>query len=231
MALLPSLPKHWMLWSEWLLLFALLPFGFNWLIKTPAEQLGGISPRALLFGSLWGLTLIILRYYQKQKHQIPWNLSALRSANHWGQLLGVLFFSSIALSLLLYLYEPTKLFQLPKERTDLWLRILIFYPILSVLPQEIIFRLYFFDRYKSIFTNDRWLVVASALSFAHAHLLFGNPIAYILSFIGGLLFAKTYCHSKSLALVIVEHALYGQFIFTIGLGWYFYSGAVTTPAG
>jgi hypothetical protein len=46
------------------------------------------------------------------------------------------------------------------------------------------------------------------------------------SFFGGLLFAHTYHTSKSLALVWLEHTLYGWTLFTLGLGWYFYHGNV-----
>ncbi len=43
---------------------------------------------------------------------------------------------------------------------------------------------------------------------------------------GGWLFADTYRQSRSLWLVCLEHALYGDLIFTIGLGTFFYHGAV-----
>ena len=40
------------------------------------------------------------------------------------------------------------------------------------------------------------------------------------------IFASTYSKTKSLALVTIEHGLYGISLFLIGLGWYFYGGAV-----
>jgi hypothetical protein len=48
----------------------------------------------------------------------------------------------------------------------------------------------------------------------------------ILTLLGGLMFAKTYEETGSLVLSGIEHALYGGFLFTIGLGKYFYYGAV-----
>ncbi|HXB22539.1 MAG TPA: hypothetical protein VNV88_14225 [Candidatus Solibacter sp.] len=45
------------------------------------------------------------------------------------------------------------------------------------------------------------------------------------STIGGLLFALTYQQSGSLLLACIEHAIFGNFIFTIGLGQFFYHGA------
>jgi len=54
------------------------------------------------------------------------------------------------------------------------------------------------------------------------HLIFGNLVPVILTVAGGYLFARTYLATRSLFCVCVEHALYGCFIFTIGLGHLFY---------
>jgi len=43
---------------------------------------------------------------------------------------------------------------------------------------------------------------------------------------GGWLFGGTYRRSRSLGLVCLEHALYGDLIFTVGLGQYFFHGAL-----
>lgn len=70
------------------------------------------------------------------------------------------------------------------------------------------------------------MIIASAITFAYVHMLYINPIAPILSFVGGIIFAQTYYKHRSLALVTIEHGLYGNFLFLLGLGWYFYSGSV-----
>ena len=44
--------------------------------------------------------------------------------------------------------------------------------------------------------------------------------------IGGLLFANTYNKHRSLLLVSIEHGLYGNTLFFIGLGWYFWGGSL-----
>ena len=74
--------------------------------------------------------------------------------------------------------------------------------------------------------SDNNLVISSALFFAITHILFLNFIAPILSFIGGLLFANTYNKHRSLLLVSIEHGLYGNTLFFIGLGWYFWGGSI-----
>ena len=42
--------------------------------------------------------------------------------------------------------------------------------------------------------------------------------AIILTFLGGLLFAFTFKKTKSTILVSIEHAIYGSWLFTIGMG-------------
>ena len=101
-----------------------------------------------------------------------------------------------------------------------------FYPVFSALPQEFIFCSFFFARYAPFFGTGRGMVLASAVIFAYAHVLYINPIAPVMSLLGGLIFAQTYWKSKSLALVTIEHSLYGISLFFSGLGWYFYSGNV-----
>ena len=125
-----------------------------------------------------------------------------------------------------YVVHPEHLFSLPKERTSLWLMVMLGYPILSVYPQELIFRAYFIHRYHKLFTNREVLFLTNALAFGYAHILFNHWLTMLLSAIGGYLFARTYYSSRSLALACIEHALYGCWIFTVGLGIYFYAGAM-----
>jgi len=103
---------------------------------------------------------------------------------------------------------------------------MLLYPIFSALPQEFIFCKFFFYRYKSLFKNDNNLVIFSGIFFSITHLLFLNFIAPILSLIGGLLFANTYKKYRYLLLVSLEHCLYGNTLFFIGIGWYFWGGSV-----
>ena len=46
-----------------------------------------------------------------------------------------------------------------------------------------------------------------------------------LTLVGGLLFAYRYTKTGSLLTSCVEHALYGCFLFTVGLGRFFYHAA------
>jgi len=131
----------------------------------------------------------------------------------------------IVLGLAVWWWAPHLLFSFVKRSPRFWAMVMLLYPLVSVYPQEFIFRAYFFHRYRALF-GDGWTVIAaSALAFGFVHIVFGNSISVVLSTIGGLLFALTYQQSGSLLLACIEHAIFGNFIFTIGLGQFFYHGA------
>jgi len=130
------------------------------------------------------------------------------------------------LTAVLWVAAPDLLLSFPLQRPLIWAAILVVYPLLSVYPQEIIFRAFLFHRYQPVLSSPAARVVASALLFGWAHVLFGNWTAPLLSTAGGFLFAWTYHRSGSLRLVAIEHALWGGWVFTVGLGRYFYSGGL-----
>jgi membrane protease YdiL (CAAX protease family) len=51
-----------------------------------------------------------------------------------------------------------------------------------------------------------------------AHLFFKNTLVIVLTFLGGILFAITYHKTNSTLLVSIEHAIYGCWLFTVGMG-------------
>lgn len=132
-------------------------------------------------------------------------------------------FVLVSLLLLTALFWPQWLFVLPLERPWVWLLVLVFYPVLSVYPQELIYRAFFFHRYHVLLPR-RWLFGLNVAAFSFLHIVFLNPVALALTLIGGYFFARTYLQTRSLAAVSAEHALYGGWIFTVGLGSYFYRG-------
>ncbi len=136
----------------------------------------------------------------------------------------------IILSTLLYIFTviifPDKLFLIQKNDVSLLYKIFVFYPLLSALPQEFIFCTFFFIRYKSLFNQEKKLVLTSAIIFCFAHIFSINWVAPFLSLFGGFIFANTYKKTKSLFFASFEHALYGNSLFAIGLGWFFWGGSV-----
>ncbi len=129
------------------------------------------------------------------------------------------------LGLAVRLFAPQLLFSFVKRAPALWALIMLLYPLVSVYPQELLYRAFFFHRYQALFGSGWTMLVASALAFGFVHIIFGNWLAVGLCTIGGLLFAFTYHSSGSMLLTCIDHALFGNFIFTIGLGQFFYHGA------
>jgi membrane protease YdiL (CAAX protease family) len=122
-------------------------------------------------------------------------------------------------------FAPQRLFDIPRHSPLLWLAIMIFYPLVSVYPQEVVFRAFVLERYAPALGSGWVAVGASAAVFGFVHIIFGHLLSVGLSFLGGLLFAYRYRRSRSLLAAAIEHSLYGQLIFTVGLGAYFYHGA------
>ena len=120
---------------------------------------------------------------------------------------------------------PEMLFILPREQTALWLTILVAYPLVSALPQEIVFRPLFFRRYGDLFPAGSGIWVNAAL-FALAHLMYWDWVVLAMTFSGGLAFAWAYERRGSFPTAVLMHALAGGIVFTLGLGRLFYSGAV-----
>lgn len=182
-----------------------------------------------MFAFLWAAALyafVILRIYHFEGWAKFWNWGAVTIKN----LKPILFRWAVAVAgmiAFLQWYEPSNLFNLWHTRPEIIPYILLVYPVLSALPQEFVFCSFFFTRYKTLFGSGAWMVAASAIVFAYAHILYINPVAPVLSLAGGIIFAMTYRAHKSLALVTIEHALYGNALFLIGLGPYFFSGNVS----
>ena len=130
----------------------------------------------------------------------------------------------VFLSLAVRLLAPQYLFSLIRRSPWLWLLIFFLYPLVSVYPQELFYRAFFFHRYKPLFGTGWGMVAASALAFGFVHIIFRNWLAVGLCVIGGLLFSLTYQTSGSLLLTCLDHAVFGDFLFTIGLGQFFYHG-------
>lgn len=119
---------------------------------------------------------------------------------------------------------PEGLFLVPRARPGLWLMVLVLYPIFSAYPQEIMFRAFFFHRYAGLFRRPATMIAANALLFGWAHIIVHSVTAMLLTTLGGLIFAAIYHRHRSTLLVGVEHALYGDFVFTVGIGGMFVNG-------
>jgi membrane protease YdiL (CAAX protease family) len=128
------------------------------------------------------------------------------------------------MTLYIWWRSPGALFYFPRRAPHVWMIVMCGYPFASALAQEFIYRTFFFHRYRPVFGGGWLLVLASATLFSFLHIIYDNVIAVALTFLAGVLFSWTYARTHSLALVSIEHALYGCAAFTVGLGHYFYEG-------
>ena len=133
----------------------------------------------------------------------------------------------VVIGALVYEFAPALLFSFVRAHPVVWAFVMLLYPLLSVYPQGIIYRAFVLHRYRDFFAampQKKWaLILLSALAFSLMHTVFRNAVAVVLTFAGGVLFARRHLETRSLLVSSFEHALYGCFVFTIGLGQFFYA--------
>lgn len=207
------------LWVEFIGLFAVIPAVIA--IGFPPDM---VFP--LLFGfTALGLVLLHLtpgfewRSLGRGAHRVDWRVAAGFGA-----------VTAIVGLVMVMQTAPEAAFALLRINPWLMLMIALLYPLLSALPQELVFRPLFFRRYGGLLPRGDWppLVLNAAL-FSFAHLMYWNWIVAAMTFCGGLVFAWSYERRGSFAEAVVLHALSGVILFALGLGVYFYSGNVVRP--
>lgn len=201
------------LWFEYGSLFFVLP-------AILALSSTGVPYWALL-ASATLVTLALLLTDRAFDRSLLWNDAGARRGV--GGVVALWAFGAVVLSLMVRGLAPEAWLSLPRQHPALWAGIMVGYPLLSVYPQNVVYRAFVFHRYRELFP-DQSMIWASAAAFSWAHVIFHNPVALMLTFAGGLIFGATYQKHRSLLLCSVEHALYGCLLFTIGLGSYLYQG-------
>ena len=172
--------------------------------------------------------LILMRRHGRRGAGVSTEAEEHRTNTTRADLIEALLLVSLCSVLLLALYPfitTSPMFEFPRERPIIWLVVLCLYPILSVVPQGLIFRRWFALRYTSLLGSGGTMIVIGALCFGCSHVLFGNVVAPVITAIGGALFMRTYLKSGSGWLADLEHAILGNVAFTIGYGQWLYSGA------
>ena len=208
---------RWLRWAEFATLFVLAPLLIA-LFLPPRRMFA-----ALALFSLAGLGLLLVtggfdwRFLRRGWRHLPWAEAGLLA-------LAVLAAGIAILSLT----RPEALFFLPRNAPQFMLLIALLYPLLSALPQELIFRALFFHRYGAMMPSRRVALLANAAVFAHAHLMYWSVIVLAMTAVGGWLFARAYL-DRGFPSAWFLHALAGNVIFLVGMGAYFYTGAVQRP--
>lgn len=193
--------------TEFFIIFIVLPISFAlqypWQIK-------------LIIGFLGFLYVIyILLKIEKNKFKIAPNLNWTL---FWKETIVKLVLIVLMTSLFVWITDKENMFEVLRNKPKLWVFILFVYSIFSVYPQELIYRTLYFQRYEALFKSKSLFIFVNAVVFSLAHMFFKNTLVLFLTFLGGILFALTYNKTRSTLLVSIEHAIYGSWLFTVGMG-------------
>lgn len=165
------------------------------------------------FGFIY--VLFVLLRIEKNKFKIAPNLD-------WKGFFNRVILQLIGIAILTITYmwfvDKPNIFIVVLNKPLLWLMIIFVYSFFSVYPQELIYRTFFFQRYQSLFKSEKLFILLNATVFSLAHIFFRNGLVLLLTFVGGILFALTFKKTKSTLMVTVEHAIYGSWLFTVGMG-------------
>ena len=203
---------------EFLIIFIALPLAYR---LSPVRV-----PALPLLWAVSGYALWQLLHDPRFDRSLLWNAAPL--THHLGTILVIFAVVAAALWLGVQLFAPALEWSFMRQNPIFWAIVMVAYPALSVYPQGILYRTFFFERYAVLFPGKWAIIVASAAVFAFLHIVFRNTLALALTFAGGLLFAFRYAETNSLLTSCVEHSLYGCWLFTIGLGQYFYHGTIAS---
>ena len=193
--------------TEFFLLFILLPTSFALDYSIWIKMLLAVAGFAYIIFILKRVERISFRI----KRAMDWK-------GFWKRVLVTGIFVIIVTTAYVLIEDASALFFVLLNKPLLFITILFVYTIFSVWPQEVIYRTFFFIRYESLFKNKSLFVFVNAVLFSLAHVFFKNTLVIILTFLGGLLFGLTYLKFRSTTLVSIEHALYGNWLFTVGMG-------------
>lgn len=120
-----------------------------------------------------------------------------------------------------YWIFPDLFFHYPVEEFKKYMITFFLYPVASVIPQEIIYRVYFFHRYKELVPEKYLLMLSNAIIFGLTHFIYGNWVAPLATFLVSWIFIFNYFRTRSLMNVSLEHYFYGLIMFTVGFGFFF----------
>ena len=125
---------------------------------------------------------------------------------------------AILTTLFIYLFQREDLFNVVIPKPRLWISFVLVYSFISVIPQEFIYRSFFFKRYRSLFKSEFTFLLINSMLFSFAHIWFRSWVVLGFTFVGSVLFNSTYKRTNSLLILCIEHAIYGSWLYTVGYG-------------
>jgi membrane protease YdiL (CAAX protease family) len=192
---------------ELLIIFVFIPISFAFDYAPILKLVIGVIGFSYITYVLFKVEKIKVRIEKNSNWRAFWKSTSIK-------FLGI----AIVTFLFVWFTDKESLFAVLLNKPKLWVLILLFYSLFSVYPQELLYRTFFFKRYKTLFKNEYVFIFINALLFSLAHLFFKNTLVLLLTFLGGVLFAFTFKKTKSTFLVSIEHSIYGCWLFTVGMG-------------
>lgn len=196
--------------------FLVLFFGIPLLIYMDRDF---IHPSIIILPVLLFIFLILLRTTDfRFRELLRWKITkgAIRRN-------GIIIMGCLVLMLLyVILFERANLFNLPLSNPWIYIAMCVLYPVFSAFGQEIIYRTFLYRRYQMLFPGRWMFILASGITFSFLHIVYYDPVSMILTFIGGLYFAREYLLTRSVLFTAVLHGILGIVVFGVGLGQYFW---------
>jgi membrane protease YdiL (CAAX protease family) len=166
------------------------------------------------------LVFLILNYSHGFKWSELWQFEISR--NLFLRHLGIVTIVVLLMVCWVYFFDRKNLFNLPRENWQLWIVVILFYPIFSAFTQEVIYRTFIFRRYCKILKKELSKILASAFVFSFVHIFYYHPASMILTFILGIYLGWIYMKTRSVLFTAILHGLMGIAVFSVGLGQYFW---------
>lgn len=178
--------------------------------------------KILLLQIIFIYTLII--YYKKIRNFLYFKIQSFKNNFYYAKwiLLRFLGIITIILTFIFYVYPERLFYPFKTFPTYILIIVIIIYPLLSVIQQEFIFRIFFFERYYAFFQSKWEFYFTNALLFMFIHIIYKNYIALLFTFFGNFLFLSTFFKTRSVYWIVLEHSIYGLIIFYTSLGDFFY---------
>jgi len=200
-----------LIWTEFIILFLGIP-----LLLVSGKIM---HPSSILLPLVAGLIIyfylqIDFRFREFIRLQIP--------RETWIKQGIIVLLIGAVLTIGVWIFEPENLFNLPRGNWRIWIAMFFFYPIFSAYMQEVIYRLFLFKRYGFIFKSKISIILASAITFSYAHIVYFSVLSIVLTFLAGIYLAYVYYQTRSVLFVSILHGALGFFIFTVGLGQHFW---------
>lgn len=198
-------------------------------VAAPVVMAVALPPTAI-FAGLFAMTSVglVLLIFTPEFHWSELLAGARQISRGFVTLFAAL--TAAASFAVVWMTHPDALFGILRSNPGLMVMIAILYPLVSALPQELVYRPLFFRRYATILPRGLWPnILLNAVLFSFAHLMYWSWIVAAMTFFGGIGFAYAYRARRNFPEALLLHALSGVIVFAFGLGVYFYSGNVTRP--